>query len=399
MVSTYAIMPAAGHGRRMGAVQPKQYLEICGKPILIWTVQALISHPHIAGMVLVVPAGDEVFVQSLLKEHQIRGHIRVVAGGLTRQASVAAGLSALPDDCDVVLVHDGARPLVSSEVIERVAKAARFGAVTAAWPIHETVKRVVDAVVVQTVDRSQLWSVQTPQGFPRDLLERAHAAGGDGEEATDDCALVERLGETVRVVLGAPENIKITTPADLSFLKRWLSAEETTPSESDIENECPRMGIGYDVHRLTPERPLILGGVEIPFELGLLGHSDADVLTHACIDALLGAAGWGDIGQHFPDNDPLYAGASSLGLLRQVVSKLHQRHLYIGGVDAIVIAEKPRLAKYIPMMRARLAEAMDVPSAKVNVKATTNEGLGFLGRQEGIAAQAVAWLEGSKRRR
>jgi len=344
--------------------------------------------------VLVVPAGDEVFVQSLLKEHHVRGHIRVVAGGENRRASVAAGLTALPDDCDIVLVHDGARPLVSSKVIERVADAARSGAVTAAWPIHETVKRVIEEAVVQTVDRSQLWSVQTPQGFPRELLTRAHAAS-DGEEATDDCTLVEQLGETVRVVLGAPENIKITTPADLRFAERWLAANE--PVADDVE--CPRMGIGYDVHRLMPERPLILGGVEIPYELGLLGHSDADVLTHACIDALLGAAGWGDIGQHFPDNDPLYAGASSIGLLRQVVSGLSQRHLRVGGVDAVVVAEKPRLAEHIPLMRARLAEAMDIPSARVNIKATTNEGLGFPGRQEGIAAQAVAWLINDLRRR
>lgn len=389
-MSIHAIIPAAGQGRRMGAPHPKQYLKVRGKPLLVWTVQALTAHPRVAGGVVVVPAGDESLVQSLFQKYGCHGQMQVVAGGLDRRASVAAGLDALPNDCDVVLVHDGARPLVSPEVIERVADAARSGAVTAALPVHETVKSVEDGVVLQTIDRSQLWSIQTPQGFPRELLARAHALPDDGE-ATDDCALVERLGETVRVVMGAPENMKVTTPADLPLAELWLAQKEVGPS-------CPGMGLGYDVHRLVSGRPLVLGGVEIPYEYGLLGHSDADVLAHACMDALLGAAGLGDIGQHFPDHDPLYARVSSLVLLRQVIVKLDHLDLRVGGIDAVVVAEKPRLAEHIPAMRTRLAEAMGVTAACVNVKATTNERLGYLGRQEAIAAQAVAWVMPGGRR-
>jgi 2-C-methyl-D-erythritol 4-phosphate cytidylyltransferase/2-C-methyl-D-erythritol 2,4-cyclodiphosphate synthase len=382
-MKTYAIIPAAGQGRRMGASTPKQYLELHGTPILIWTLQALMAHPSLAGVVLVVPAGDEILVQSMLQKHKVPGHIQVVAGGATRRDSVAAGLAVLPGDCDIVLVHDGARPLITPEVIDRVVQAARMGAVTAALPMQETVKEVDGGVVTRTVDRSRLWSVQTPQGFPHALLCKAHALPDDGE-ATDDCSLVERLGETVGVVMGTPENIKITTPADLALAERWL-----TPASPAY----PGMGIGYDVHRLGPNRLLVLGGVEIPYELGLLGHSDADVLTHACIDALLGAAGLGDIGQHFPDSDARYAGISSLALLGHVIAKLEERHLCVGGIDAVIMADKPRLAEHIPLMRTRLAEVLGVTTACVNIKATTSEGLGFVGRQEGIAAQAVAWVK------
>lgn len=384
-MSTFAIVPAAGRGRRLGASEPKQYLKIDGIPLLVRTLQALAAFPSLAGFVIAVPPGDERRVEALLQEHGFAHRARVVAGGQDRQASVAVALAALPAECDVVLVHDAARPLVPMQVVADVAAAARDGAVTAAVPVQDTVKAVEAGVVVRTLDRSGLWAVQTPQGFPRKLITRAHIEARN-ERATDDCALVERLGEPVRVVMGAAENIKITTPADLKLAKVWLQQENASRS-------FPRIGLGYDVHRLVAGRPLVLGGVEIAHERGLLGHSDADVLVHACIDALLGAGGLGDIGQHFPDSDPTYAGVSSLVLLRQVVAELQAANLTVGGIDAVIIAEKPRVAHYIPTMRAHIADAAGVPATCVNVKATTNEQLGFLGRREGIAAQAVAWVK------
>lgn len=386
-MSTYVIIPAAGQGKRMGGRHAKQYLELRGVPILVWTVRAFQAHPQVAGLVVAVPPGDEARVAALLTQHGCATGVQVVAGGSDRQASVAAALSALPADCDVVLVHDAARPLVSRDVIDRVIAAAGNGPVTAAVPVHETIKRVNGDLVEETLDRSTLWSIQTPQGFPRALLDAAHQAAGT-ERATDDCVLVERLGVNVRVVPGAPENIKITTPADLPVAALWLEEKCKTAKPS-----CPGIGLGYDVHRLVAGRALVLGGVPIAYEYGLLGHSDADVLLHAVMDALLGAAGLGDIGQHFPDHDPAYAGISSLLLLQRVADLLAVRNLRPCGVDVVLIAQKPRIAPYTQAMRANIAGVLQLPVEAVNVKATTNEKLGFVGREEGIAAQAVARVQ------
>lgn len=400
-IMVYVIIPAAGEGQRMKSAVRKQYLDLLGRPMLVWTVELFHRHPEVAGIVLAVPAGEEQNTYALLEKHGVAGKAHLVAGGADRRASVRAALLALPPEATVVLVHDAVRPLVERSVIEAVMEKARHGAVCAALPAQETVKICREGKVVATPDRSSLWHVQTPQGFPRRLLERAHEAW-DGRTVTDDCQLVEMLGEEVSVVRGNPENIKITTPVDLLVARALLSARQEcanlpwqpesqpAPPPPSPPPSCPGMGVGYDVHRLVPERRLVLGGVQIPYERGLAGHSDADVLLHAVIDALLGAAGLGDIGRHFPDTEAKYKGISSLELLRETVDIIRRRGLMGRGVDATIIAERPRLASYIPEMRQNIATIVGLPPEAVNIKATTNEKMGFLGRGEGIAALSVA---------
>jgi 2-C-methyl-D-erythritol 4-phosphate cytidylyltransferase/2-C-methyl-D-erythritol 2,4-cyclodiphosphate synthase len=381
--TTYVIIPAAGQGRRMGGPIAKQFLPIHDIPLLVWTVRAFTTHPDISGIVVAVAPDTVEHVRALLTHYQCMERVRLVIGGDNRQTSVANAVQVLPVECDVVLVHDAARPVVSAELISRVAAAAVHGCVSAAVPMQETVKVVDGDTVQRTLDRSQLWSIQTPQGFPRSVLAQAHQTMGNGQLFTDDCALAEALGHTVRIVQGDPQNLKVTTPADLPIVELFLAPQEEPPT-------FPGVGMGYDVHRLVEGRALVLGGVTIPYQYGLLGHSDADVLLHAVMDALLGAAGLGDIGHHFPDSKPEYAGASSLVLLLQVYKLLSERCLQPCGVDVVLIAEKPKIAPYVQQMRVNIATALSLPPSAVNVKATTNEAMGFVGRKEGMAAQAVA---------
>lgn len=315
---------------------------------------------------------------------------RVVAGGATRQASVAAALAELSPDVELVAVHDGARPFVSEELISRCLEAAAArGAAVAAVPATDTVKSVdPDGVVVDTLDRGRLWFVQTPQVFRRKLLLSAYeSAAQAGVEATDDAALVERLGHEVVVVAGKPDNIKITWPSDVRRSEQML--EDGEQGEAVFS---ARAGIGYDAHRFTEDRPLVLAGVRLREDRGLLGHSDADVVCHALCDALLGAIGAGDIGEHFPDSDPAYAGISSLSLLTRVGRLVREAGWEIENVDSVVIAQEPRIAPHVAEMRAALAGALEVDAARVSVKGKTTEGMGFTGRGEGVASQAVALL-------
>jgi len=290
---------------------------------------------------------------------------------------VLCGLKKLPADCDTVLVHDGARPLVDDATIERVIASVRLhGSGIASTPLTDTIKQAdADGGVTATPDRSTLRAVQTPQGFSRALLERAHRE--ITVRCTDDAALVSALGERVFLTPGSPRNIKLTTQEDLYMAEYYLIG-------------LPRVGHGYDAHRLVEGRRLILGGTEIPYEKGLLGHSDADVLVHAVIDALLGACALGDIGGHFPDSDPRYKGISSLYLLEEAAKILHQNGFSVRNVDATVIAQRPKLAAHIPQMRRNIAAALGIGEAMVSVKATTTEGMGFEGAGEGISAHAVA---------
>jgi 2-C-methyl-D-erythritol 4-phosphate cytidylyltransferase/2-C-methyl-D-erythritol 2,4-cyclodiphosphate synthase len=283
----------------------------------------------------------------------------------------------------VVLVHDAARPFATADLAARVADAAaRDGAALAAVRVTDTVKRGAGEApprVAETLDRRTLWLAQTPQGFRRDLLLRAYdAAGAAASEATDECALVERLGAPVTLVPGEPGNFKITGPEDLARARAALDAPVA-------------MGVGYDTHRFAAGRRLVLGGVEFEGD-GLLGHSDADVCAHAIGDAILGAAGLGDLGRHFPDTDPRWKGVSSLVLLREIARLAGERGWRVGNCDVTLAAKRPKIAPRAEEMRARLAEALGVPPAQVNVKATTGEGMGFVGREEGIAAHAVALL-------
>ena len=382
-----AVVPAAGRGERFGGAVPKSLVTLVGHPLVQYPLEVLERVDEVEAVVVVAPGDAVVAVRDLAREAGLR-KVTVVPGGADRQASVACGLAALPPGPDIVLVHDGVRPFLSAALVrEVVTAAARDGSATAAVAVEETIKRGEDGWVLGTIDRSQLYRVQTPQAFHRDLLEAAHReAAREGFRGTDDASLVERLGHQVRLVPGTPINLKVTVPEDLALADAILRRREAPPPG-------PRVGLGFDAHRFATGRRLVLGGVEIPWARGLAGHSDADVILHAIMDALLGAAGCGDIGQHFPPDDPAYAGASSLGLLSRVRDVLAARGWRAAHVDAAVMAEAPRLAPHVPAMRAAIAGALGVGEDRINVKATTLEGMGAIGREEGIAAQAVASLE------
>jgi len=379
-----AIIAAAGSGRRMGREVNKVFLPLAGQTVLARSAAAIAACPEVDGLIVVVAPGEEARAAELLAPLNLSLPWRVVAGGRERQHSVANALAVVPAGAEFVLIHDGARPLIDAAAVAAVVAAAReYGAAGVAVPVKDTIK-MVDAAgyIAATPDRSTLWAIQTPQVFAVPLLRRAYeAAERDGVLATDDASLVERLGHRVRIVPGSYRNVKITTPEDLTVARALLESEEQS---------MQRIGIGYDVHRLVAGRRLIIGGVDIPYGFGLEGHSDADVLLHAVKDALLGAAALGDIGRHFPDSDPAYKGASSLKLLAAVGEKLAAAGWQAYNIDAVVIAEKPKLAPYIPAMNANIAAALGIAAVQVNVKATTTEGLGGAGRGEGIAAQAVA---------
>jgi 2-C-methyl-D-erythritol 4-phosphate cytidylyltransferase/2-C-methyl-D-erythritol 2,4-cyclodiphosphate synthase len=372
------IVAAGGSGVRAGVA--KQWLVLGGETVLRRAVRALAACPLVDEVVVVVPPGEEARGADELSG--LGRPARVVAGGVARADSVRNGLAAAEGSA-VVLVHDAARPFATAELAARVAEAAaRDGAALAALPVTDTVKRAVgddDPRVAETLDRRTLWLAQTPQGFRRDLLLRAfEAAGAVAATATDECSLVERLGAPVTLVAGEPGNFKITGPADVDRARAALEAPVA-------------MGVGYDSHRFSPGRRLVLGGVEFDGD-GLLGHSDADVCAHAIGDAVLGAAGLGDLGRHFPDSDPRWKGVSSLVLLREIARKAAERGWRVGNADVTLAAKRPRIAPRAEEMRARIAEALGISPAQVNVKATTGEGMGFVGREEGIAAHAVALL-------
>lgn len=388
-----AVVVAAGAGRRMagGASEPpKPYRTLLDRPVLAWTLGAFEACPAVDTVVLVVREGEERRAGALVEQGRFQKVARLVTGGESRQESVYRGLGALPGETRWVVVHDGVRPLVSPRLIEAVLAAAQeAGAATAAQPLRETVKRQRGGWAVETLDRSQLVTVQTPQAFRYDLLRRAHeVARSEGRSATDDAALVESLGTPTRLVEGDPTNIKLTVPGDLAVAAALLAAREGSwPGSLEVS-----VGVGYDIHPLVPGRPMVLGGVLLDSPVGPAGHSDADVLAHAVIDALLGGAGLGDIGRHFPDTDPRYAGARSLELLEEARSRVQRAGYQPTHVDATVILERPRLLPYVDRIRQELARALLVAPARVNVKAKTHEGLGPLGRGEGIAALASVTL-------
>jgi 2-C-methyl-D-erythritol 4-phosphate cytidylyltransferase/2-C-methyl-D-erythritol 2,4-cyclodiphosphate synthase len=350
---------------------------------------ALRGCPEISEIVLVVRAEDMESARLLLASSPGSQTETVVVGGADRQESVRRGLDEVSPAADLVLIHDGARPFVSADLLSRsIASARRHGAAVAAVPLSDTVKRAgPETTVVETLDRRHLWAVQTPQTFRRDLLVEAYAAAErDGFRATDDAALVEHLGAPVHLIEGSVDNFKITTPADLA-----RAEERLRPAG------IARTGFGYDVHRRAEGRRLVLGGVTFPGEPGLVGHSDADVLTHAVADAVLGAAALGDIGVHFPDTDPQYAGADSLHLLAAVTDLAGAAGYRVDNIDAVVVCEAPKVAPHVASMRAHLAAALRVTVEQVSVKGTTTEGMGFTGRGEAIAAYAVAVVSSATR--
>lgn len=357
------IIAAAGSGSRMGGRLPKQYMKTGGEVILRKTAEVFASCPVIDEMIVVADSAYMDLCEDVLKgiEH------RTAAGGQQRQDSVYEGLKCT--DTDIVLIHDGARPFVTQQIITEVtAAAAEYRAAVCAVRPKDTIRTKQG-----TLNRDELYAVQTPQGFDTAVIKAAYeAAYAEGFYGTDDAGIAERAGLEIRIVPGSYDNIKITTREDL-------------PMET-------RVGTGYDVHRLEEGRKLILGGVFIPFERGLLGHSDADVLVHAIMDALLGAAALGDIGKLFPDTDDRYKGISSLELLKAVGEAISEAGCTIGNIDATLVAQKPKIAPYIEAMRENIAKALDIDTDRVSVKATTTEKLGFAGRQEGMEAQAVCIL-------
>lgn len=366
-----AVVVAAGSSTRMGF--DKLAYKFAGKTVLEHSLQALAGHPAVDELVVVV-GKDARIAQAFAKT--CAKPVRLVQGGATRDASVRSGLDAVT--ADYVAIHDAARPFVSAAVITAALEAAlAHGAAAPAVAVKDTVKMARDGLITATPPRETLFAVQTPQCFDTQLYRRALAAAGS-EGVTDDCSVLERAGLPVWLTPGDYANLKITTREDL-------------PAEQ--EGTSMRIGHGYDVHRLAAGRKLILGGVEIPYEKGLLGHSDADVLTHAVMDALLGAAAQGDIGKLFPDTDPAYAGADSIALLRQVGRVLEQAGYAVENIDATLLCQRPKLAPHIGAMRANLAAALGLSVEDVSVKATTEEGLGFTGAGEGIAAHSVCLLK------
>ena len=376
-----AVIVAAGSATRMQGID-KMLVPLAGVPVVLRSVRALAASDCIDSLVIVTRTECMETLRTLCAE--VSKPVTVVAGGASRPESVLAGLAALPEGTELAAIHDGARPLVTQAVIaEAVEAAGRCGAAAPAVPVHDTIKQAENGLVRATPERKTLFAVQTPQVFDVKLLKTVlRAAMARGIALTDDCSAVEAAGKPVVLTQGCEENLKITTPVDLTLAEAILKRRKTM-----------RIGHGYDVHRLTEGRRLILGGVEIPFERGLDGHSDADVLVHALMDALLGAAGLRDIGVLFPDNDPAYKNISSMLLLDRVMLTLEHAGYAVGNVDVTVLAQRPKLKDYIPVMRENLARAMKIPLDCVNIKATTEEGLGFTGSGEGIACHAVCLLE------
>ena len=383
-----AIIAAAGSGRRLGAAKPKQLLDIGGGSMLQHSVRAFADHPRVSDIVLVLPKEQAgfAFVAAEGRDPARLPPIRMVAGGERRQDSVANGFEAVDPRTDVVLIHDAARPFVSAGLIDRtIDAAAAHGAAIAALQSRDTVKRVdATGAITGTIPRETIYLAQTPQGFRRDVLAQAIAAARSGVEATDEAALAERAGYRVHVVEGDPGNVKVTTADDLAAARARMATEK--PARTG------RAGTGYDLHRLVEGRPLVIGGVTIPFDKGPLGHSDGDVVCHAATDALLGAAGLGDIGRHFPDTDPRWKGADSVALLAAAVAMVRDAGHEVGNLDVTVVLERPKIKDHIDAMRARVAQACGVDVSRVSVKGKTNEGVDAIGRGDAIAAHAVALI-------
>ncbi len=369
------IIAAAGRGRRLGSSIPKQYLKIGGEYVIAKTIKAFEDIDEIDYIFVVTNEDYTRMCAEIVEERGFAKVEGVVPGGSRRQDSVYNALqeiNARKPGVSMVLIHDGARPFVEKNVILNVLEETEnTGAAVACVAMKNSVRMVeAGGQGSKSVDRTDYYSVQTPQGFRKSMLIDAYDRAYDDDfEGTDDASIVERAGYDIAIVDGDYGNIKITTKEDLP-----------------MEN---RVGTGFDVHQLTEGRKLILGGVDIPYDRGLLGHSDADVLVHAVMDALLGAAALGDIGKHFPDSDDQYKGISSLKLLAQVKKLLEENYYNIGNIDVTLIAQRPKISPYIDEMRDNLSAVLELDRTRINIKGTTTEKLGFTGREEGIACEAV----------
>jgi 2-C-methyl-D-erythritol 4-phosphate cytidylyltransferase/2-C-methyl-D-erythritol 2,4-cyclodiphosphate synthase len=403
-----AIIAAGGHGSRFGGAELKQLRLVGGRAVLDRSVSAFVAHPAIAEVIVALPQHVVDDPPPYLRGHAAAGKpVRLVAGGERRQDSVANAFRAAAPASDLIVIHDAARPFVSADVITRtIEAAAESGAALAALQARDTVKRAVGPpqggphvrLVEETIARETIFLAQTPQAFRRDVLAAAfdHATRTNAE-STDEAALAERAGHTVRLVDGDASNIKITTPDDLLLAEAILlrSQEAGASYAGQVARGLPRTGragTGYDLHRLAPGRPLVIGGVTIPSDRGALGHSDADVACHALTDAILGAAGRGDIGRLFPDTDPRWKDASSLDLLARAAAVVREGGHEIGNVDVTIILEAPKIRDYVNAMRDAIAGALGIDADRVSVKGKTNEGVDAVGRGEAIGAHAIALI-------
>jgi 2-C-methyl-D-erythritol 4-phosphate cytidylyltransferase/2-C-methyl-D-erythritol 2,4-cyclodiphosphate synthase len=397
-----AILAAGGRGTRMGAQVPKQLLKLGGRTILQRSFDTLEQMNSIAEIIVALPgdlaANPPEFLKSSRKE------VRIVDGGERRQDSVANAFQKIKmDRTDRVLIHDAARPFATPDLFHRVIECSRsYDAVTAGLRPTDTVKQVHDTqpgeslpLVSSTLPRESLYLVQTPQIFVTGHLANAIELARGSADATDEATLLERAGFPVAMVDGEPTNIKITTEQDFRVAEALIGQAGPLPPPLAL---LPRIGIGYDLHRLAPGRKFVLGGVEIEHETGFMGHSDADVLCHALTDAILGAAAMGDIGRHFPDTDPAWKDADSIQLLLSAVRMVREAGFVIVNLDAVVIAEAPRLAPHIDAIRQHLAGSIGIDVRAVSVKGKTNEKVGELGRNEAVAVHAVALLAVSPER-
>ena len=378
MSLVYALVVAAGQGSRFGAPLPKQYLPLGGANILRHAVAAFVEHPRVANVLVAIRPEDRGLFDSSLSGLAV---MPPIPGGATRQDSVRLGLEALvafrPHR---VLIHDGARPFPGHQLVDRVIDALEdVVAAIPCLPLRDTIKRAEDGTIRETIDRSALWRAQTPQGFHFDTILAAHRAA-IGRELTDDAAVAEAAGLTPAIVDGSEDNLKVTTQEDLAAAERLIAARQ-----GDI-----RIGQGFDVHPFVPGDHLWICGVKVPHGMSLAGHSDADVGLHALTDAVLGAIGAGDIGMHFPPSDLRWRGAASDQFLRHAADLVRARGGAVAAVDVTVIGERPKIAPYRAAMVERIAAILGITPDRVSVKATTTEKLGFTGRAEGIAAQAVA---------
>ncbi|WP_172328701.1 bifunctional 2-C-methyl-D-erythritol 4-phosphate cytidylyltransferase/2-C-methyl-D-erythritol 2,4-cyclodiphosphate synthase [Mangrovicoccus sp. HB161399] len=380
-MSVTALIVAAGRGTRAGGDIPKQYQLLAGEPLLIRTLRALVSHPRVASAVLVVHPDDRAAELGRLDLPQ--GTI-LVDGGATRDASVRAGLAALPGGTTEVLIHDAARPLLSHAVIDRVLVAlCNHPGAAPAVPVTDALWRGGGGLVAGTQDRSGLWRAQTPQGFRADAIRAAHAAWS-GAPAADDVEVARAHGLDVAIVEGDEDNLKVTHPQDFARAAAILQRKERETRPMDI-----RTGNGFDVHAFEPGDHVMLCGVKVPHTAALKGHSDADVGMHAITDAIYGALAEGDIGRHFPPSDPQWKGAASEIFLRHAVDLAAARGFRVANIDCTLICERPKVGPHADAMMKALSGITGIEPGRISVKATTSERLGFTGREEGIAAIAT----------
>jgi 2-C-methyl-D-erythritol 4-phosphate cytidylyltransferase / 2-C-methyl-D-erythritol 2,4-cyclodiphosphate synthase len=392
-IKAAAVVAAGGAGIRMNSGIPKQFLPIMEKPVLLRTVENLAGIEEVTHIIVALPP-EHISTATAMLQSITRVEVQCVAGGVNRQDSVQRGVVHVHPDTDVIMVHDAVRPFCDRDMIMRVLDAAwKKGAAVPGLPATDTIQRISrTGRILATPPREELFAIQTPQAFHADILRSSlDRAMKEGFLGTDESSIVRWAGYPVMMVPGSPDNIKITRPLDLEIAELLLSKRQNRSDEKVGEPRL-RIGQGIDYHRLVEGRKFILGGVEIPFEKGLEGHSDADALLHAICDALLGAAALGDIGKHFPDTDPAHHGRSSIEFLREVHSKIEVEGWTIQNIDATLLVQRPRLAPHMQAMRENIADSLGLRIDEVSIKATTTEGMNAEGRGEGVSAQAIALL-------